>query len=123
MGDKVDFESYNPSWDTERRCLNPLVEVRETDDEMIVTVDLPFVKKENIELSVTEDLLKIKAQMDRDIRFKSWGGVHRKIKFNSFRRSIKFPSKVDPDQTKAEFKNGYLRVIVKKKTGKKVDIQ
>lgn len=126
MGDKMadEFERNNqPSWDINRQCLEPLVEVRETEEEVVVTADLPCVNKENIEITVEEKNLTINAEMKNEMQFESWGGVHRKIKFNSFRKNVTLPSKVNPDKSEAKFRKGLLEVRLKKKTGKKIDIK
>lgn len=112
-----------PSWDISRKCMSPLVEIKETEDEIIVTADLPFVNKENIDLTAEEKTLKIRAEMDEDICFESWGGVHRKINFNSFRRKVNLPSKVNPEKAEAKFKEGILKVSLPKDKGVKIDIE
>lgn len=111
------------SWDISRKCLNPLVQVREGDEEVTVTADLPCVDKEDIDLTVEKRSLKIKAAMKRKVRFKRWGGVHRKISFNSFRKNVPLPAEVIPEKSEAKFKNGVLRINLKKKRGKKIDIE
>lgn len=112
-----------PSWDIDRRCLDPLAQVRETEEKVIITVDLPFVKKEDIEVTVEENSLKIRAGTKKDIQFEKWGGVHRKISFNSFRKNVKLPAQVNPDKSKATFKNGVLEVRLEKTEGKEVEIE
>lgn len=116
-------ENYTPSWDIGRRCLNPLIELRETEDEVIVTADLPCVDKENIEITAEEKTLTIKAEMRKDIQFKSWGGAHRKVRFNSFRRRVSLPAIVDTDEAEATFKRGILEVRLRKRKGSKIKIQ
>lgn len=112
-----------PSWDINRRCLDPLVQVRDTEDEVIVTADLPCVKKEDIEVSVEESSLKIKAETKEDLQFEKWGGIHRRVRFNSFRKNVRLPSQVNPDKAEAEFRNGVLEVRLKKKEGKGIEIK
>lgn len=116
-------EDYTPSWDIRRKCISPLVEVRETEDEVIVTADLPRVSKENIEVQAEEKSLTIKAKMKTDIRFKSWGGAHRNIRFNSFRRKVNLPARINPEKSEARFEKGILEVKLKKRKGKKINIR
>lgn len=120
MGDEmVDWFSNkkSPSWDIGRKCLDPLVHVRMEDDEIIVTADLPLVRKEDIDLTVENKNLIIKAKTKKDIKFKNWGGIHRRVSFNSFRKEIRIPSTINPDETEAEFTNGILKVRLSKKKG------
>ncbi|MFB6216855.1 MAG: Hsp20/alpha crystallin family protein, partial [Candidatus Aenigmatarchaeota archaeon] len=113
----------DPSWDIDRKCLDPLVQIRENEDEIIVTADLPCVEKDDIDVSVEEGSLKIKAQTKEDLQFEKWGGVHRRVKFNSFRKNIKLPSQVDPKEAEAKFVDGVLEVRLKKKEGKQIEIK
>jgi len=62
----------------------------------IVEVDLPGVKKEDIDLSMHEDIIHVLAER-KDLEFH--GHLH-------------FPIKVDPKKAKAKFSNGLLRVEV-----------
>ncbi len=107
-----------PSWDLSRRCLDPLVDIREAENEVLVTADLPCVDRDDIEVRVKEDELILEAKMRREMRFESWGGAHRKISFNSFRKEISLPAKVDIDKTEAKFKNGILEVRLPKRDSK-----
>lgn len=113
----------NFSWDIKRRCLDPLVQVEEDDEKVVVTADLPCVKKEDIELFVEKDSLTIKAKTEREIRFDSWGGVHRKYNFNCFRKSVSLPAKVEPESAEAEFKNRILTVTLDKKKAESIKIK
>ena len=62
----------------------------------VVEVDLPGVKKKDIDLSMHEDIIHILAERE-DLAFH--GHLH-------------FPIKVDPKKAKAKFSNGLLKVTV-----------
>ena len=62
----------------------------------IVEVDLPGVKKKDIDLSMHEDIMHVLAERE-DLAFH--GHLH-------------FPIKVDPKKARAKFSNGLLRVEV-----------
>ncbi len=123
----ADGRDRNPSWDISRRCLDPLVDLEDKKDEIIVTADLPCVEKDNIEVRVKEKELIIEARMDREMRFESWGGAHRKVSFNSFKKTISLPQEVDTDNVEAVFKNGILEVRLEKRKvdneERKIDIE
>lgn len=123
MRKMVDFRYGATSWDVSRKCLDPLVQVYEDEDEVVVTADLPCVEKEDIEVDVGKKVIEIKAKMKRSFRFERWGGIHRKVNFNSFRKSMRLPVEVIPEQSEAEFKNGVLKVKLKKRKGKKIEIK
>ncbi|MGQ9719922.1 MAG: Hsp20/alpha crystallin family protein [Candidatus Jordarchaeum sp.] len=117
------FRTTRPSWDPDKLCLVPLVEVQEYPEEVVVTADLPYVDKENIDVNATETSLDIDAKMRTAIRFERWGTIQREISFNCYHKSIKLPSRVDPEKAKAEFKGGILRITLPKTVSKqKIEI-
>jgi HSP20 family protein len=112
-----------PSWNPEKCCLVPLVEVQENPEEIIVTADLPYVDKENIDINATETSLEIEAKMRNPVRFERWGTVQREISFDCYHKSVKLPSRVDYEKAKAEFQGGILRISLPKKVSKqKIEI-
>ncbi|MHC1564588.1 MAG: Hsp20/alpha crystallin family protein [Candidatus Hecatellaceae archaeon] len=109
----VPFET--PLCDVSKRELKPLVHMYETEDEVIVTIDLPYVRKEDIRLSASENTLKIEAPVRERIRMSRWGPYQKEVEFECFRRTITLPAIIDPEKTRAKFKDGILRVILPKK--------
>jgi HSP20 family protein len=116
FGSMIDAFSFDkPSWDIERQCLVPLSQVTETEDKVIVSVDLPYVDKENIELNATEKTLEVDAKTNRAICFDKWGTVQKCTEFNCFRKKIKLPAEIRPNEAKATFKSGILEVQIRKR--------
>ncbi|OPY22772.1 MAG: Small heat shock protein HSP16.5 [Methanobacterium sp. PtaU1.Bin097] len=93
----------------------PGKDIIETDDSVIVHVDLPGIKKEDIELNVTDKRMKVKAKFD--ITSKVERGSHITIndqKSGYLRRTVRFPRKVIPEQAEARFDQDVLTVEVPK---------
>jgi len=101
------------------RFREPLADIRETDNEVKVTVELPGVRKEDINVHVEGDVLAIEAASEA-VSEKEEGGFYRRERgYSSFRRAFSLPSEVHPDRSKAMFRNGILEVALpKKSTGK-----
>lgn len=111
-------------WDIKTGRIKPLAYVTEAEDKIIVSADLPFVRKEDIKLNVGEDIIEIEATMERCVKFERWGTVQRSCEFKTFHKVIKLPSKVVPDEAKAKFKSGILTIDLPKKTkGYKIEIE
>ncbi|HID17909.1 TPA: Hsp20/alpha crystallin family protein [Candidatus Bathyarchaeota archaeon] len=104
-----------PLCDISKRELKPLVHVYETEDEVVVTIDLPYVKKEDIRLSASENMLKIEAPARERIKLSRWGPYQREVEFEYFRRTITLPAVIDPEKARARFKDGILQVTLPKK--------
>ena len=104
-----------PLCDVAKRELKPLTHITETEDEVIVTIDLPYVRKEDIKLSATENTLKIEAPSREKIRFSPWGPYKHETEFECFRKTVRLPVNVEPEKAKAKFKDGILQVSLPKK--------
>jgi len=104
--------------DIEKSILNhafiPLEGVEETDDSVIVRVVLPGVKKEDIDISVTESKLKVEAKFDFEQSFKGIYISLSDIKKGKIKRTIKLPEKVVPESAIAKLDNGILKVEISK---------
>jgi HSP20 family protein len=101
----------------------PGKDIIETDDTIIVRVDLAGIKKENIELNLTDTKLKVKAEFE-DEHLGEMKGSNRRPTL--IRRSVRFPKKVLPEEAEAKFENGLLSVEVpklEKKDSFRVDIK
>ncbi|MDI9643975.1 MAG: Hsp20/alpha crystallin family protein [Candidatus Verstraetearchaeota archaeon] len=92
----------------------PLVDINETSDEVIVTAELPGVSKENIELNLSENTLEIKTSQKEDIAFEKEGYRRRERRSMNFYRLIELPCGVDGSKVKASFNNGVLEVRMPK---------
>jgi HSP20 family protein len=109
-------------YDVESKELRPLVQITETVDQIIVSIDLPAVTKENIDVKSTEDTLTIKAKMTECVRLMHHG--KKEVEFENYRKSIKLPNTVDPAKAQASFKNGVLQVRLPKKSyGSEISIE
>lgn len=110
--------SFEPMWDVAAQTLKPLYEVRETRDSLIVLVDLPYVEKEAIQLTVDKGSIDLTAELRQPVKYDRWGTTQRECEFNKLCVTIPLPTEVDPDGAKARFREGVLAVELPKKTKK-----
>jgi HSP20 family protein len=89
----------------------PGKDIIETDEDVIVHVDLPGIKKEDIELRITETRLKVKADFDIELEVEQgkYITLHDR-KSGVMRRTVRFPKKIIAEEAEATFKNGVLTV-------------
>jgi HSP20 family protein len=115
--------SSRPMWDSSTGRLEPLTQVKESLDKIVVTMDLPLVRKEDIHLTIEEKNLNLKAPLVRCVRYERWG-THSECEFTSFYTIINLPTRVNPDEAKAKFLNGVLSVELPKTVkGKKINVE
>ena len=92
----------------------------ESEDMLVLSTDLPGINPEDIEISVTEDTLNLKAEtreesVDQDKNFQSIEKSSR-----SFSRSISLPCRIIAEEVKATYKDNTLRIELPKCKPKKV---
>lgn len=102
-------------WDLERGSFTPLVSVTETEDRVIVEVDLPLVQKEDICLRLVEEGLEVEASLTRCVRYARWGTVQRSCEFRTLYKIVALPCPVVAEGTTATFRKGILRVELSKR--------
>ena len=89
----------------------PGKDIIETDDTIIIRIDLAGVKKENIDINLTETKLRVKAEFE-DEHLEDVMGYNRRPTL--IRRTVRFPKKVFAEEADAKFENGLLTVEVPK---------
>jgi len=107
----------------------PLSDLKETDKELIASIEIPGVDKKDIQLQITENNLEVKVEKKQEMRFNKKGFLKTERSYKGFYRSMSLPSRVIPEQAKASYKNGVLEVVMPKdekkrpEKTKKVEIQ
>ena len=94
--------------------LAPHMDVSETDKEVRIQAELPGVSENDIDVSLHEDVLTIRAEKKQE-RKEEREGVHFSERaFGTFQRSLRLPFQLNPDQVQARFVNGVLSVTMPK---------
>lgn len=104
-----------PMCDISKKVLEPLTHVYETEEEIIVTADLPLVEKEDIKVQLTENMVKLEAPLKMCFKLAAGGPIQREAEFNIFRKTIRLPALVDAKKARGKFRNGILQIIAPKK--------
>ena len=93
----------------------PSIDLAETDNEVIATAEIPGLEKQDIKINLTEDRVEISAEIKQEGKKEEKGYLYREICSGNFYRAISLPSPVDPDISKASYKNGILEIKMPKK--------
>ena len=111
------FRFGDPSWShlpAPFEGRTPHVDVVDRDDEIFVKAELPGVDKDDVEITMTDNSVTIKASTKAEEKEEK-GDYHRcEISQGSFSRTVSLPSEVDTDKAKAKFKNGVLKLTIPK---------
>lgn len=105
---------------------SPSIDIFERNDNFEVKVELPDVKQEDIDLSLSDDTLTIKGEKSPENNVKDEDYYHSEIVYGSFYRSIGLPASVDTKNIEAVYEDGILRITLRRAPeakSKKVNIR
>ncbi len=97
----------------------PDFEVKETKDAFIFKADLPGIREEDLDISITGDRLTVSGTREEEKREDTDRYYAYERCYGSFNRSFTLPEGVNPDDVRAELKNGVLNLVL----GKKPEVQ
>lgn len=106
--------------------LTPAMDLVEKPDVIQVKVELPGVKKDDVEITIKDDVLILKGEKREEKEEKGENRYYVERSYGSFARSLTLPSAVKTDQVKATFKDGVLEITMPKaeeEKAKKVEIK
>jgi HSP20 family protein len=92
----------------------PALDISERKDAYLVTVELPGVEADDLQITMEDGLLTIQGerQFAHDSSEQQFHRVERR--YGAFRRSITLPAQVQAEQIEATFENGVLQIVVPK---------
>ena len=91
----------------------PAMDMYEKADKFVIRMDLPGLKKEDVDISMVENTLTIKGERKQPIEYKEEYQCN-EVCYGSFSRSITMPPSVDADKIEADFENGVLEICLPK---------
>jgi HSP20 family protein len=92
----------------------PVVDVAETEKEMVITAEMPGLDEKDFEITVSGDLLTIKGEKKIEHEQKNGNGYHRERRYGAFSRSLRLPFDVKDEQVDATYQKGVLTIHVPK---------
>jgi len=89
--------------------------IKELREKIITTLKLTDVKPEDIDVTITGDVLMIKGEFKEETEEVEGGCFHcKERRVGSFTRSIALPVAVEADKAEASFENGILKLTLPK---------
>ena len=92
----------------------PLMDVKETPEAVEIEVEVPGLKPEEIDVSLSGDVLTIRGEKKEQREEKKDNFHLLERRFGSFQRSFRLPVAVERDKIKASQKDGILRLSIPK---------
>ena len=109
------FGEWTRDFDVFDRVWSPTVDLRETDDAYTLEADLPGMKKDDIDVSVMDNVVTLKGERKHEAETKEKGYHRVERRHGSFERSFEIPGGFQGDKISANYENGVLKVTLPKR--------
>lgn len=118
-------EFFNDVVNTNRDSFVPGIDISETDNQFLISAELPGMSKEDIDISLDNGRLSISGErkFEKEEEGKTFHRVE--TRYGSFNRSFQLPDNVDEESINAKYENGLLNITIDKaedKVKKKIEI-
>lgn len=120
------FPFFGPPWWPRLKILEteeiaPSVDMFRDGNDVVVNVELPGLKKEEVEVTLSEDTLTISGEKKKEKKIEKKDYYRMERSYGSFARSISLPPGVRTEKARAQFRDGVLEIRIpgSEETGKK----
>ncbi|MBD3404252.1 Hsp20 family protein [candidate division GN15 bacterium] len=99
-------------WDYE---YSPRVNIRETEDQLAMTFEIPGMNKDDIKVRINDNVLSVSGTREDKHEDKDGSWIRREIMSGSFCRQFTLPNTVDTNSVNAEYRDGVLEITLEKR--------
>lgn len=110
------FEDFMPmeEWGG-GKVYTPAIDIKDEDDKLVVTTDLPGINKEDVQINLKEDMLEISAKTRKEKETEEEEGyLRRERAYTQFYRAVRLPASVKEEGSTAKIENGVLTITLPK---------
>ena len=99
--------------------LTPKLDMFEENNELVIKAEMPGVRKKDLDISLDDDVLTIKAEKKEEKEEGEKGTTHytRERRFGQYIRYMTLPSPIDVENVSATLKKGLLEIKLPKAAG------
>ena len=109
------FNEMNRVHRSETREFSPSIDISETEQAIMLHVEIPGIKKEDVKISIGEDrVLSIRGEKKRSEKTEEKNFVRIERQYGNFTRSFVLSDNINVNEVKAEFENGILEITLPK---------
>ena len=111
-------EFFNDAVNARRDNFVPSIDVSETENQFMITAELPGMNKEDINISLENGRLSISGE--RSFKNEEQGRTFHRVEtqYGSFNRSFQLPDNISEDSINATYENGLLNISIDKSEDK-----
>jgi HSP20 family protein len=92
----------------------PSVDVWETEDELVLSFDVPGISEDDIAVELDDNVLTVSGRRERTTEHSNERFYRFERRYGTFARSVTLPHGVQEDAIKADYQNGVLEIRVPK---------
>lgn len=92
--------------------ITPNVDIYEEGKEVVLKVDLPGMKKEDIKVDLAENMLTISGEREKTEKIEKAGFFRHERTFGTFQRRFELPGDLDTEKVTAHYENGVLELRI-----------
>lgn len=93
----------------------PAVNVLDNNEEYIVEMAVPGLKKSDFDISLDNQMLSISAELSTENEDRNENYTRREFGYSSFKRTFSLPESVETDKINAKYEDGILKVLLPKR--------
>jgi HSP20 family protein len=113
------FSLSSPRWFPRIRIAEteetmPSIDIFEENNDVVVKAELPGIKKEDIDVSISDGAIRISGEKKKEEKIERKNYYWEERSYGSFTRSLQLPVDVETDKAKAQFKDGVLEIRIPK---------
>ena len=124
------FNSYFPQndyWEDAEKYSMP-IEISDKGEEYDIKAELPGIKKEDLDIDIEDNYLRINAQKFDETKEEEKNFKHSEFNYGEFSRTIQLPEEINIDKTEAKLEHGVLKITApklhkEKEKSKKIQIK
>ncbi len=117
------FNIKRPSLFAPDKGFVPQTDLFETDDEIVMVMEIAGIQDQEISVSLCGDYLLVRGVRQELCRTKKRHYHKMEIDYGPFERVVKLPEKILVDEVQADYKNGFLEVRLKKAPVQKLGLE
>lgn len=93
---------------------NPVVDIYEDKDHIVIKAELPGMDKKNIKVDLKDNVLTLEGERSYENESKENHYYRKERVFGKFKRAFRLPDNLDPEKINADYKNGVLKIEIPK---------
>jgi HSP20 family protein len=109
------------SWHVRASVWSPPTDVYETEQAYVARVEIAGMREEDFEVSVEDNTLSISGARPDHTERRAFQQME--IRFGKFSTSVSLPGPVNVEQARAEYKDGFLTIVIPKATPNQIKVK